>query len=145
MTNINLDEILKNLPEEWFSEEELKVHINKAFIDHVKVIAEDYNIAIEKEADISRLYELLAEDAKTAIDEIEQSMYQAAHFVSRLTIFSQKFPQVVADFPIHASGQSIFPIKVLARILNVDETDAAIIAQNYWGTKSNGNSVTDIN
>ena len=64
MTKIDLDDILKNLPEKWFSEEELKVHINKAFIDHIKVIAEDYDIAVEKEADISRLYELLAEDAR---------------------------------------------------------------------------------
>lgn len=145
MTNIDLDEIIKNLPEKWFSEEELKVHINKAFIDHIKVIAEDYDIPIEKEADISRLYELLAEDANTTIDEIEQSMFQAAHFVARLAIFSQKFPQIVADFPMHTSGQSIFPVKVLSRILNVDEAEAVVIAQNYWGSKSEGSSDTEIN
>jgi len=145
MGNINLDEILNNLPEKWFTDEELKVHINKAFIDHIKVIAEDYDIVIEKEADISRLYELMSDDAKTTINEIEQSVYQAAHFVARLAIFSHKFPQVVADFPMHTSGQSIFPVKVLARILNVDEAEASIIAQNYWNTKDNENLAPDIN
>jgi hypothetical protein len=145
MAKTDLDEILNNLPEKWFSNEELKIHINKAFIDHIKVIAEDYDIVVEKEADISRLYELLADDAKTTINEIEQSMYQAAHFVARLAIFSHKFPQLVADFPIHASGQSIFPVKVLARILNVDEAEASIIAQNYWNTKGNENLAPDIN
>lgn len=145
MANIDLDEILNNLPEKWFTDEELKVHINKAFIDHIKVIAEDYDIIVEKEADISRLYELLADDAKTTIAEIEQSMYQAAHFVARLAIFGHKFPQVVADFPMHSSGQSIFPAKVLAKILNVDEAEASVIAQNYWNTTEDKNLAPEIN
>ncbi len=137
MTDKKIDKVLESLPDDWFSKEELKVHINKAFIDHIKVIAEDYDIPIEKEADIARLYELLSEDAKTSIEEIEQSMYQVAHFVAHLTIFGQKFPHIVAEFPIHSSGQSIFPAKVLAKVLDIDESEAKVIAQNYWSHEAN--------
>jgi len=141
MTENSYMTILEDLPENWFTHEELRVHINKAFIDHIRFIARDFDIEVQREADIARLYELLAEDSKTSVDEIEESMYQAAHFVARLTIFNQKFPHIVTEFPVNKSGQSVFPTKILAKILDVDEQEADIIAKNYWGSESNGSIV----
>ena len=127
---------LKHLPEEWYTPQELEPIIQKIFLDQVKKSAKAYDIEIVKEADISRLYELLAEDNQVSVSDVQELHYETAGFMAILALFEAKYPEIVADFAMTENDQRIFPADVLSKILGIPVEDATVLAQNLWGNES---------
>ena len=125
--------VINNLPEKWYTDEELERFIQQAFLNEVKLIAKDFDVEVVDKEDIKKLYDLLAEDSGTSISEIEEDIAEAAHFMARLFLFDYKFPHVVSAFPANEIGQHVFPPVVLSKILKISSEEATEIASTYWG------------
>lgn len=126
-------ELVNNLPEKWYTDEDLEKYVKQAFLNELKLIAKDFDVEVIEDKDVQKLYELLADDSGASIETIERDIAEAAHFMGRLFLFDSKFPHVVASFPTNEIGQHVFAPVILAKILNVSQEEASEVASTYWG------------
>lgn len=121
------------MPEKWYTEEDMERFVKQAFLNELKLIAKDFDIEVINDKDVTRLYELLADESGTSTESVEEDIAEAAHFMGRLFLFDSKFPHVVASFPTNEMGQHVFPPVILAKLLNISQEEATDVASSYWG------------
>ena len=126
-------ELVGNMPEKWYTDEDLERYVKQAFLNELKLIAKDFDIEVIEDKDVQKLYELLADKSGNSIEAIEKDIAEAAHFMGRLFLFDSKFPHVVSSFPTNEMDQHVFAPVILAKILNISQDEAVEVASVYWG------------
>lgn len=100
----------EKIPDQWYEPEELETTFQ---LIHNNLV-DSMSVSVEQAA---AMMDCTPED-------VEDSLENAAKNYAKMALFDEKFPELVAQFPVNSEGGVIYPSNILSRIYGVTEEEA---------------------